>query len=125
MFNFPYLGDRQLGCPPAFVVTRWWQPQPMRRTLVRAPGEPETAFCDRAQQLAHVWLSTGLMGPQLHSCLVTIECLYTVPRNAEADDDAWAGRQLCMQIISDRQTSETLRRDAMRLLRELGQPCAA
>ena len=118
MQTFPFLHARD-HCPPAIRVTRWFAPQPMRRTLVREPGESEVAFCDRAQQLAEVWQSTGLMGPQRHHCLVMVECLYVTGRNHEAEDDRWAGQQLAMTIIGDVKTSDALRRDALRLLREL------
>lgn len=118
--NFPYLNARD-HCPPALRVTRWWEPMPMRRTLVRDPGETEAAFCARAQQLAHVWQTT--ITDMRHPFLVTVECLYSVPDNPEADDDRWAGQQLCMQLIGDVKTTAAVRRDALQLLRELA--CAA
>lgn len=117
MMSFPFLHARD-SCPPAIRVTRWWEPQPMRRTIVREAGESEVAFCDRAQQLAHVW---SMVTDMRHSLTVMVECVYATGRNFEAEDDAWAGRQMCMQLLSDRHTSEPLRRDAMRLLRELHQ----
>lgn len=124
MEHFPYLNARD-HCPPAFVVTRWFAPQPMRRTLVRAPGQSEEQFCQHAQELAHVWLSTGLMGPQLHPCLVTIECRYAVPRNPEHADDTWVSQQVLMQIVGDQKTTERVRRDALQVLRELSQHAEA
>ena len=116
----PYLGVIDgMGCPLAFRVTRWFEPQPMRKTLVRAPGESEQAFCDRAQELAYVWQATGLLGAHKHSMLVTIQCLYTLPRDAEWADDRWLGQQAMMQIIGDVKTTERVRLDALQALKDL------
>lgn len=118
--QFPILGVRiDEGCPPALRVTRWYEPLPMRETLVRRPGEREVAFVNRAQELAHVWHVTGLLGAHKHAMLVTIECLYTVPASPEAADDRWLGQQVALAIIGNANTPPEVRRDAMQLLREM------
>ena len=116
MLAFPYLGARDYF-PPALRVTRWYEPMPMRRTLVRQQGETEDAFGTRAQQLAHVWQMTAM--DMRHPLLVTVECLFAVPSDPEADDDLWLVRQVALSIMSNVKTADRVRRDAMALLRDL------